>query len=55
MDHCLSYFKKKHNRDISDDKKAIARIRRQCEIAKRTLSSQTTTQIEVGVISGLGR
>jgi molecular chaperone DnaK (HSP70) len=47
MDYCLTQFKKKHNRDISSDKKAIARIRRQCEIAKRTLSTQTAAQIEV--------
>ena len=47
MDHCLATFKKKHGVDLSKDKKAIARIRRQCEIAKRTLSTQNTAQIEV--------
>merc|ERR1711871_1456788 len=48
MDHCISQFKKKHNgMDVSKDKKAMARIRRACEVAKRTLSTQTSAQIEV--------
>jgi molecular chaperone DnaK (HSP70) len=47
MDHCIAQFKKKHNLDISSDNKAIARLRRQCETAKRTLSTQTSTNIEV--------
>ena len=33
--------------DVSNDKKAMARIRRACEVAKRTLSTQTSAQIEV--------
>ena len=33
--------------DVSGDKKAMARIRRACEVAKRTLSTQTSAQIEV--------
>lgn len=47
MDHCIAQFKKKHGLDISGDSKAIARLRRQCETVKRTLSTQTTAQIEV--------
>jgi molecular chaperone DnaK (HSP70) len=47
MDHCISHFKKKHSFDLSGDPKAIARIRRQCEMAKRTLSTQKTAQLEV--------
>jgi molecular chaperone DnaK (HSP70) len=47
MSHCIAQFKKLHKIDISGDKKAIARIRRQCENAKRTLSVQSTAQIEV--------
>jgi molecular chaperone DnaK (HSP70) len=49
MDFCMIQFKKKNNIDLSQDKKAIARLRRQCEIAKRTLSTQTSTQIEVSI------
>ena len=33
--------------DVSGDKKAMARIRRACEVAKRTLSTQTSAQIEI--------
>eukprot|EP00602_Paraphysomonas_sp_CaronLab_P006907 CAMPEP_0185023668 /NCGR_PEP_ID=MMETSP1103-20130426/6313_1 /TAXON_ID=36769 /ORGANISM="Paraphysomonas bandaiensis, Strain Caron Lab Isolate" /LENGTH=700 /DNA_ID=CAMNT_0027556363 /DNA_START=13 /DNA_END=2115 /DNA_ORIENTATION=+ len=47
LDHCLDQFKRKHKFDISNDKKAIARLRRQCETAKRTLSSQTAARIDV--------
>jgi molecular chaperone DnaK (HSP70) len=47
MDHCIQQFKKKHGLDISNDVKAIARIRRACETAKRTLSTQKSAQIEV--------
>lgn len=47
MDYCIGQFKKKHGIDLSGDKRAIARIRRQCEVAKRTLSTQKTAQIEV--------
>jgi len=53
MDHCISSFKKKHGVDLSGDPKAIARIRRQCETAKRTLSTQKSAQIEVsGALRG---
>ena len=48
MDYCISNFKKKNNGlDLTSDKKAMARIRRACETAKRTLSTQTNAQIEV--------
>jgi molecular chaperone DnaK (HSP70) len=47
MDYCIAQFKKKHSLDMSKDKKAIARIRRACENAKRTLSQQATAQIEI--------
>jgi molecular chaperone DnaK (HSP70) len=47
MDYCLSQFKKKNGVSINGDNKAIARLRRQCEVAKRTLSTQTSAQIEV--------
>mmetsp|Transcript_53525 Transcript_53525/g.105550 ORF Transcript_53525/g.105550 Transcript_53525/m.105550 type:complete len:711 (+) Transcript_53525:77-2209(+) len=47
MDYCITMFKKQHSKDPSRDKKAIARLRRQCESAKRTLSTQKTAQIEI--------
>jgi molecular chaperone DnaK (HSP70) len=49
MDHCIATFKKSNNGiDLTKDAKAIARLRRQCEQAKRTLSTQKSAQIEVG-------
>jgi heat shock protein 1/8 len=53
MDYCLTQFQKKHGKAVVGDIKAIARLRRQCEVAKRTLSSQSSTQIEVSVESCL--
>ena len=47
MDYCIDQFKKKHGGDVRADPKSIARIRRQCEMAKRTLSTMKTAQIEV--------
>ena len=47
MDYVISLFKKKHKADISQDKRALQRVRRECERAKRALSSQTQTTIEV--------
>ncbi len=51
MDHCIAQFKKKHSLDFTKDKKAIARLRKQCELAKRALSTQTSAQIEVRLFS----
>lgn len=47
MAYCLEKFKAKHKQDFSQDQKAMARLRKQCEIAKRTLSTQTSAQIEI--------
>lgn len=47
MDYVISSFKKKHKADISQDKRALQRVRRECERAKRALSSQSQTTIEV--------
>jgi heat shock 70kDa protein 1/6/8 len=47
----LEHFKKEFNRktklDISDDARALRRLRSACERAKRTLSSVTQTTVEV--------
>ena len=42
-----SVFKKKHNIDISGNSKAISKLKRETEKAKRTLSSQMSTRIEI--------
>lgn len=45
---CLAAeFKRKHKLDISDDARALRRLRSACERAKRTLSSVTQTTVEV--------
>ena len=40
-------FKKKHKKDISDNQRALRRLRTACERAKRTLSSSTQAVIEI--------
>jgi len=47
MDHCIATFKRTKGVDVKSDKKAMMRIRRACESAKRTLSNQNSAQIEV--------
>jgi molecular chaperone DnaK (HSP70) len=50
MDHLIAVFEKK-NPGLGDavrkSNRALQRLRRQCEIAKRSLSSQTSAAIEV--------
>ncbi|KAI0460975.1 hypothetical protein LJB42_001304 [Komagataella kurtzmanii] len=45
--HFVKIFKKKHNIDISNNDKALGKLKREVEKAKRTLSSQMTTRIEI--------
>ncbi|KAL0303208.1 UNVERIFIED_CONTAM: Luminal-binding protein 3 [Sesamum radiatum] len=40
-------IKKKHNKDISQDKKALGKLRKECERAKRALSSQHQVRVEI--------
>jgi heat shock protein 1/8 len=47
MDYVVGEFKKKHKMDPSKNERALRRLRTACEKAKRILSSQTTTTIEV--------
>ena len=41
VNHFVQEFKRKHKKDISDNKRALRRLRTACERAKRTLSSST--------------
>ncbi|KAG5189530.1 heat shock protein 70 family [Tribonema minus] len=51
MQHCIDAFKRKHGgADVSDDKKAVQRLRKACEAAKRALSSGTQATIEVDAL-----
>ncbi|BEJ01104.1 hypothetical protein CcaverHIS631_0509610 [Cutaneotrichosporon cavernicola] len=47
LDHFKTEFKRKNKLDISDDPRALRRLRSACERAKRTLSSVTQTTVEV--------
>lgn len=52
LDHFKAEFKKKTKIDISDDPRALRRLRSACERAKRTLSSVTNTNVEIDSLSG---
>ncbi|GEQ70233.1 hypothetical protein JCM33374_g3909 [Metschnikowia sp. JCM 33374] len=45
--HLVKTFKKKNNVDISKNPKALAKLKREAEKAKRTLSSQVSARIEI--------
>jgi L1 cell adhesion molecule like protein len=47
LEHFKAEFKRKHKLDISEDPRALRRLRSACERAKRTLSSVTQTTVEV--------
>ena len=45
--HLLEDFKRRNKKDISDNKRAVRRLRTAAERAKRTLSTSTTAGIEI--------
>merc|ERR1719361_1597809 len=47
MNYFLGRIKKKYKTDISKDPRAIAKLRRECEKAKRALSSVHQTKVEI--------
>merc|ERR1711920_1069394 len=47
IQHLLKVFKRKHGSDPSKDKKAIQKLRREVERAKRSLSSQHQVRLEI--------
>ena len=47
VNHFIQEFKRKHKKDLSDNKRAVRRLRTACERAKRTLSSSTQASIEI--------
>ncbi|XXG54701.1 hypothetical protein AAC387_Pa03g2514 [Persea americana] len=47
VDHFIRDFKRKHKLDVSDNPRAIRRLKTACEKAKRTLSSMMQTTIEI--------
>merc|ERR1711998_167671 len=47
IQHLLKVFKRKHGKDPSKDKKAIQKLRREVERAKRALSTQHQVRVEI--------
>ena len=47
MEHFMKLFKKKTGKDIRKDHRAVQKLRREVEKAKRTLSTQFNTRIEI--------
>jgi endoplasmic reticulum chaperone BiP len=47
MDYSMKLFKRKYNKDLSKDKRALGKLRREAEKAKRALSSQNQVRIEI--------
>ncbi|KAL7607003.1 hypothetical protein Lser_V15G16369 [Lactuca serriola] len=47
VDHCVGEFKRKWGKDLIPNKKALGRLRCACEKAKRILSCDTQTSIEL--------
>jgi hypothetical protein len=45
--HFVQEFKRKHKKDLTDNPRALRRLRTACERAKRTLSSTAQTTIEI--------
>lgn len=54
MFHFMEEFKKKHRKDISNSKKAMAKLKRECERLKRSLSSSSQAHMEIdSIIDGI--
>ena len=47
LDFCIDYFKKNNKIDLSNEKKAITRLKNECETAKKNLSSAEETTINI--------
>jgi heat shock protein 5 len=47
MNYFIKVFKKKHNVDITKDKRSVQKLRREVERVKRTLSSQQKARLEI--------
>ncbi|VEL15842.1 unnamed protein product, partial [Protopolystoma xenopodis] len=47
VNHFVQEFKRKYKKDITDNKRAVRRLRTACERAKRTLSSSAQANVEI--------
>lgn len=50
VNHFIQEFKRKHNKDLSNNTRAVRRLRTACERAKRTLSSSTEASLEIDAL-----
>ncbi|CAD8126647.1 unnamed protein product [Paramecium sonneborni] len=54
IDHFMKLVSKKHGKDVSGDKRAIQKLKRECEKAKRRLSAAQEAKIEIeDLVEGL--
>ena len=51
MKYFIDEFKRKHNKNLSENKRALRRLKTACERAKRSLSSSNTASLEIESIS----
>ena len=47
MEYYIKLIKKKHGKDVSSDVKAVQKLRREAERAKRSLSNQHQVRVEI--------
>ncbi|CAN1314969.1 Heat shock 70 kDa protein BIP3 [Linum perenne] len=47
MDYFIDLIKRKYNKDISGNSKALGKLRKECERAKRALSNQSQVRVEI--------
>ncbi|CAL1392262.1 unnamed protein product [Linum trigynum] len=47
MEYFVDLIKKRYQKDVSEDRKALGKLRKQCERAKRVLSTQMQTRVEI--------
>ncbi|KAI3807844.1 hypothetical protein L1987_23779 [Smallanthus sonchifolius] len=47
VDHCVKEFKRRQKKDVSNNARALGRLKVACEKAKRDLSSTTETSIDI--------
>ncbi|GJX34027.1 putative heat shock protein 70 family protein [Tanacetum coccineum] len=50
VDHCVREFERKWKKDLTENKRAMGRLRSACEKGKRILSSATQTSIELDAL-----
>src|SRR4051812_39511360 len=50
VDHFVKEFKRKYNKDLSMNSRALRRLRTACERAKRTLSSSAQASVEIDAL-----